>query len=367
MTGKTSFKEMDLNKTYIREALLLSINEKMARNGKPYVELELADGERIITARKFDTSAADLDYADIKTEDIVTVSIRVSIYNGDRSYTVEDICPNTYADITIGDFIVSADIDFEKTWRQLICNVQTCHTPSDRDDRFEPISNVTLRILKDKKQAFMHSAAGKAFHHNVIGGLLQHTADMVQAAMFIGINYPSLDRELLVCGAALHDIGKLKEMKTSKVGHVEYTMEGRLLGHALLGILLIDYYAEIIGDDERICDMERVTLLEHMLASHHGCLEYGAITEPATPEAAVLHALDMMDSRIYMFNEAYKDLDPMELSGNIFALKNSVYRPKLLVPKTVVKTVTPKTDTDIEDFIEIRGEDYDESMDDIPF
>ncbi len=367
MTGKILFKDMDLNKTYMREALLLSINEKMARNDKPYVELELADGERIITARKFDTSVADLDYAGVETEDVVTVSVRVSLYNGDRSYTVEDICPNSFADVTVDDFIVKADIDFEKTWRQLMCNVQSCHVPSDRDDLVEPISSVTMRILKDKKEAFMHSAAGKTIHHNVIGGLLQHTADMVQAAMFMAFNYPSLDKELLVCGAALHDIGKLKEMKTSKVGRVEYTKDGRLLGHALLGILWIDYYAEIIGDEERICDVERVMLLEHMLASHHGNLEFGAITEPAIPEAAVLHAIDMMDSRIYIFNEAYKDMEPKELSGNIFALKNSVYRPKLLVPKTVVKTASTKSDAVIDDFIELRGDDYDESMEDIPF
>jgi len=330
MTGSTSFKEMELNRTYAREALLLSVNEKMARNDKPYVELELADGESIITARKFETTAADLENEDVKIETVVNIAVKVSLYNGDRSYTIDDIYPNRYGDISIDEFIVKADIDFEKTWTQLICNVQSSHVPSERDDLIEPISNVTLRILKDKKEAFMHSAAGKTIHHNVIGGLLQHTADMVQEAMFTVYNYPELDKELLICGTALHDIGKIQEMKTSKVGHVEYTPEGRLLGHALLGILTLEYYGEINCDDERIPDVDRLSLLEHMIASHHGNLEFGAITEPAIPEAAVLHAIDMMDSRIYIFKETYKDMDPEELSANIYALKNSVYKPKMV-------------------------------------
>ena len=327
MTGKTNFKEMDLNKTYAREALLLSINEKTAKNRKPFVELELSDGNSIITARKFDTTLNDLKCDGVETENVVTVSIKASTYNGDRSYTVDDIYPSDFAAITLDDYIIKADIDFKKTWNQLICNIRCSHTPSERDKTYEPLSNLTLRLLNSEKDKFMHSAAGKSIHHNVIGGLLQHTAAMVQQAMYVAINYPTLDRELLVCGAALHDIGKLQELKTSRIGNVEYSADGRLLGHALIGVMWVEETAMNWPGEYLLCDCDRVTLLEHMIASHHGSLEFGAITEPAIPEAAVLHALDMIDSRVYIFDKAYKDMDPGEISRNLFALNNSVYKP----------------------------------------
>ncbi len=79
------------------------------------------------------------------------------------------------------------------------------------------------------------------------------------------------------------------------------------------------------------------TLLEHMIASHHGNQEYGAITEPAIPEAAVLHALDMIDSRIDIFKETYKGMEPGELSKNIYALRNTIFKPKNEIIKEALK------------------------------
>lgn len=367
MTGKTLFREMEINRTYIREVLLQSINEKVAKNGKPYVELEMSDGDSAIVARKFDTCLTDLTGIGIEEETVVTISVKVSLYNGDKSYTVEEILISDCLDVSIDDFILKADIDIEKTWQQLICNIKCSHTPSSRDEIFEPLSTMTLRILNANKRKFIHSAAGKSVHHNVIGGLLQHTAAMVQEAMFTALNYPSLDKELLVCGAALHDIGKLREMKTSKTGHVEYTSDGRLLGHSSIGIQLIEYYNDVDGSEDFIPDGERVLLLEHLLASHHGSLECGAITEPAIPEAAVLHAIDMMDSRIDIFKKAYKDMDPGEISANIFALRNSAYKTKSkrVQPETPKKSEEKKDTKDINEFF-IVGED-DESYDEVPF
>ncbi len=230
--------------------------------------------------------------------------------------------------MTVDDFIPKPDVDLDKLWLQLICNVQSCHTPSERDKHFEPISSFTIRVLDGHKRQFMTAAAGKSIHHNKKGGLLMHTAAMVQEAMYVGINYPELDRELLVCGAALHDIGKIREMKTSKLGKIEYTAEGRLLGHSLIGVMMLEGFTYDWPEQYPLYDVDRVLLLQHMIASHHGILEYGAIVEPAIPEAAVLHALDMLDSRIYIFNEAYKEMESGDLSNKIYALGNTIFKPK---------------------------------------
>lgn len=141
--------------------------------------------------------------------------------------------------------------------------------------------------------------------------------------------YPCLDHELLVCGAALHDIGKIREMTTSPTGHIEYTEEGRLIGHAAIGIMIIEDWAELSG-----CSPIRVKLLQHMIAAHHGQQEIGAVVEPAVLEAAVLHAIDMIDSRIYIFNEAYKNMEEGAMSGNIYALGNkTAFKPIPMVPE----------------------------------
>ena len=328
MINMVSFREMEVDNEYTREVLVLSINEKTARNGKPFTEIELSDGESTITARKFDTSKKDLAEEGVEAETVALTRIKVNTYNNDKSYMIEWITESSSQDVSVDDFIPKPDADLDKLWMQLICNVETCHTPSERDDHFEPISEFTLRVLKTHKCKFMTAAAGRSIHHNKVGGLLMHTAAMVQEAMYVAVNYPSLDRELLVCGAALHDIGKIREMKTSKLGKIEYTSEGRLLGHSLIGAMMLEDFTVDWPEKYALYDLERVTLLQHMIASHHGIPEYGAIVEPAIPEAAVLHALDMMDSRIYIFNEAYKEVEPGELSKNIYALKNTVYKPK---------------------------------------
>lgn len=200
--------------------------------------------------------------------------------------------------------------------------------PCEDDAKYEPIKDLTLRLLRDCKESFMHSAAGQSIHHNVIGGLLQHTSEMMFEAMVTATNYQELDRELLLCGTALHDIGKLREMTTSPTGHVEYTDEGRLFGHAAIGIEMINSYAEFGNYNPK-----RVTLLKHMLAVHHGQCECGAITEPAIPEATVLHAIDMIDSRMYISQDAYKNIEEGEMSGRVYPLGNcTVYKAEVSKP-----------------------------------
>jgi len=121
----------------------------------------------------------------------------------------------------------------------------------------------------------------------------------------------------------------------------DFTEEGRLIGHAAIGIMIIEDWAELSG-----CSPRRVKLLQHMIAAHHGQQEIGAVVEPAVPEAAVLHAIDMIDSRIYIFNEAYKNMEEGAMSGNIYALGNkTVFKPVPMVP-----TESQEEDDSDEDF-----------------
>lgn len=323
MDRKLKFNEMQIGANYDAVLLLGGMVQKTARNGNPFMEISLSDGDENVIARKFSCTEAELSAIGVDRDMLVRLMVNVGEYNGNKNYTISTIAPAYGSDLTIDDFVVKAPIDVEIAFEELIMLVQGSHEDSMHDVLFNPVSVMAENLLVANKDAFCRSSAAKMVHHSVIGGLLFHTLTMVRNAEKVFETYPNLDKELLICGTALHDIGKIYEMNTTLTGAAEYTCKGRLLGHAAIGIMMIE-------DEKRRLnnyDPDRIELLEHMLASHHGQLEFGAITTPAIPEAMVLHALDMIDSRVYMFNNAYKDLEDGMLSGNIYGLdNNSVFK-----------------------------------------
>ena len=319
MDRKLKFKGMQIGANYDVVMLLGGMVQKTARNGNPFMEISLSDGDENVIARKFSCTEAELSAIGVERDMLVKLMVNVGEYNGCKNYTISTIAPAYGTTLTIEDFVVKAPIDVELAFEELIMAVQGSHEDSMHDFVYNPISLLTEDLLVENKDAFCKSSAAKMVHHNVVGGLLFHTLTMVKNAEKIVETYHELDRELLICGAALHDIGKIYEMNTTLTGAAEYTRKGRLLGHATIGIMMIEDEKRRINN----YDSDRVELLEHMLASHHGQLECGAITTPAIPEAMVLHALDMIDSRVYMFNNAYKDMEDGMLSGSIYGLDNS--------------------------------------------
>ena len=197
------------------------------------------------------------------------------------------------------------------------------NVPGVPDDDYSAAA-LTIRLLNSNKEAFCKSSAAHSIHHDMRGGLLYHTFRMVYNALYVSKVYTTLNLELLVCGTALHDIGKLTELDTDELGSADYSVDGRLFGHAVIGMEMVSEEAKKGPYNE-----EEVRQLRHMIASHHGSLEYGAITTPATPEAFILHELDMIDSRMYIFEKEMGKVDPGEMTDRIFALENSsLYRPK---------------------------------------
>ena len=188
-----------------------------------------------------------------------------------------------------------------------------------------------LRIYEDHKEELLRWAGALKLHHSVYGGLLYHIYRMLKAAEKACEVYPDLDKELLLIGVALHDIGKLKELNTNEMGVSEFTPDGNLSGHILCGIELLDH---AVWEMEEKPSEEEYKLVKHMIASHHGALEYGAIVVPATPEAMVLNYLDLIDSRMYMFEETLSGMEPGSVSPSVWALGGThVYKQKPICKK----------------------------------
>ena len=189
------------------------------------------------------------------------------------------------------------------------------------DEVREPLMEA-LKILEDNKEHYMSSSAAISIHHNIKGGLLYHSYRMVKAADALCKVYSILDRELLICGAALHDIGKIWEFNTSAAGSAETAKPGVLFGHLYMGAALIKDYTK--GMDY---SKEKVQMLIHLILSHHGTQEFGAVACPATPEAFALHNIDELDARIYMCEDHFEKLAPGEFTEKKpFGIDNRLYK-----------------------------------------
>jgi 3'-5' exoribonuclease len=142
------------------------------------------------------------------------------------------------------------------------------------------------------RKHFVRAPAAKGWHHSYIGGLVEHTYDMAELAMKTAEVYPDIDRDLLLAGVLLHDVGKIEEL--SVTNHIDYSDRGRLLGHITLGVEFVD---------ERLRGIEGFpqelgVRLKHMIVSHHGTLENGSPIVPMTLEALLLHYIDNLDAQV---------------------------------------------------------------------
>jgi 3'-5' exoribonuclease len=194
----------------------------------------------------------------------------------------------------------------------------------------ESMDNYDIKILvkaliEDYREQLMFYPAAKSNHHAIKSGLLYHILRMLRSAKALGSVYHNINLDLVYAGVILHDIEKINEMNASEVGVVEdYTKEGQLLGHIIMGIKRIDRKAESLG-----VDPELSLLIQHMILTHHYEPEFGSPKKPLIPEAEVLHYLDMIDARMYDMNKALRDVQEDGFTDPIFVLdRRRLYKSK---------------------------------------
>lgn len=296
------------------EGIITSVEEKTTRNNTLYVSVGFSDGETDLLLKKWNESLETFAY---QPGQVVLVSLKADSYNGSLDFIIREI---TESSADPDNFIISAPVNSEKMYDFLLKTAEKCGV-------YAPI---VTKILTTYKKKLLTWGAGKTMHHNIRGGLLYHIYRMTKLAGYVGKIYnqtPSMlpgcrdiNTELLVAGVILHDIGKLFELDTNNFGNSDYTINGRMLGHAYMGAELVSYFAKKV---EGISQEDQM-LLKHMILSHHGLIEYGAVVEPMIPEAMVLHYLDMIDSKLYQFESVTFGLEP----GTISNYQNGfVFRP----------------------------------------
>ena len=267
------------------------------RNGQLYLQVDLADKSGMITGRLW--NASDDDFDAFEDGDYVRVEGHTQLYSGSLQLIVTAIERADPRTVDETEFRVLSTTDIDRLRAELAALAGTV--------RAAPLRELVAEILADEDlvAAFCRSPAGVKHHHAYAGGLLDHVVNLLRLADRIAPLYPDLDRDLLLVGVLVHDVGKTVELESEK--GFSYTDLGQLLGHVLLGLEIVD--AKIRAIEQRTgqpFDAETAVRVKHMIAAHHGQLEFGAAKVPMTLEALALHHLDHLDATMAAVTQLLK-------------------------------------------------------------
>ncbi|MGH9714242.1 MAG: 3'-5' exoribonuclease YhaM family protein [Candidatus Acidiferrales bacterium] len=255
-----------------------------ARTGSSWLQLELADRTGTISAKMWDNFAAI--EKTFERDDVVQVRARVKLYNGQKELTLEQVIPAAERDYELGDFLPHTKYDVEQLYSELRAAIAAMKNPA--------LKRLLSSVVEDPVIApkLKRAPAAMTMHHAFVGGLLEHVVSLIGLGRAVSAHYPELDADLLLAGIVLHDIGKIDELGYAR--GINYSTEGRLLGHIMIGAQLVREKIRAIPD----FPVPLAVLVEHLILSHHGTHEFGSPTLPQTREAVALHFVDDMDSKM---------------------------------------------------------------------
>lgn len=186
------------------------------------------------------------------------------------------------------------------------------------DHRLQSIEDPYMKDLLDRifspelRREFLNAPAAKAIHHNYSGGLVEHTLAVMNLCDQAAGLYPEINRDLMITGALLHDIGKIQEFHINVMA--EYTEIGRMVGHIVLGHELLSHTIKKMREEGVEFPLQLENMLKHMILSHHGTMEFGSPVVPLFPEAMLLHSMDDLDAKMYIFFNKIADYSNGETS-----------------------------------------------------
>ncbi len=278
---------------------IFALSEKTVsrkKDGEPFLNLTLADKTGQIRAVVWDNVHQVLDI--LASGDFIQVSGGASEYRGAVQLTVRSVQAVDSDRVDPNDFLPAADRDVQQMFERLVGLCETVENEHLR--RFL----ASLWQDRDLVERFKTAPAAKKMHHAYLGGLLEHTLSMALLADKVASHYVGVDRDLLLSGTVIHDLGKIYELQYHH--RIDYTDQGRLLSHIVIGVQLIDAkIGRLDGFPPRLADQ-----LRHMIISHHGEKQFGSPELPKTLEAVLLHYIDAIDSRMNAIRQFMAADDP---------------------------------------------------------
>ncbi len=270
--------------------LCKSMQSAQTKAGRTYWNVTLQDKTGTVNAKVWDPDSPGI--AEFETGDYIWVVGEVVVFNNANQVNIRQARKATDGEYTPADYVPCSERDINEMYDELMKLVASVRAPY--------MKTLLAGYFEDedfKKKFCFHSAA-KSVHHGFVGGLLEHTLSVASLCAFYADHYKYLDRDLLLTAAILHDIGKLREL--SPYPDNDYTDEGQLLGHIMIGASMVNEAISKIPDFPRV----KADELMHCILSHHGELEFGSPKKPAIAEAIALSFADNTDAKMETMKEA---------------------------------------------------------------
>ncbi|HEX6802909.1 MAG TPA: OB-fold nucleic acid binding domain-containing protein [Terriglobales bacterium] len=272
------------NKVVVSSFVCISKQVKPKKSGEPYIALTLGDRCGQIEAKMWDNVEDAIDA--FEQEDFLKIKGLLNKYKNRFQLTIHKLRKLGDSEVDFADYLPKTTKDIDALWRTLGEFVDSFRDPD--------LKALVRLFMADAQiaEAYRNAPAAKSLHHAYIGGLLDHVVSLFRSCDLVSRNYPQINRDLLLTGAFLHDLGKIYELTYTR--SFSYSSRGQLLGHMIIELEMLQAkLAQLPG-----FPAEMKTLLEHLIISHHGQYEFGSPKLPMFPEALMLHYLDDLDSKM---------------------------------------------------------------------
>jgi 3'-5' exoribonuclease len=293
------------------------------RTDKPYLRCLIGDKTGEVPGRMW--SIDEPTFTALPTDGFVWLEGETQAYQGELQIIIQSIQPIEPTHEQLSDLLPCSKRNPDEMLAEVAGLLTTLQHPG--------IRALAQSYLEDEMfvSAFRQAPAAKSMHHAYLGGLLEHTLSLMNLADRVCPLYPKINRDLVMTGLFLHDLGKTRELAYDKA--FSYTDRGELVGHIVEGVLMLRDKAHALMREKGIrIPPDALMVLEHIILSHHGVPEFGAAKIPSTPEAIMVSILDNLDAKTFMALAAARpDHLPPDLGGNFterqWALDTKLFRP----------------------------------------
>ncbi|MDO4966477.1 MAG: HD domain-containing protein [Lachnospiraceae bacterium] len=264
----------------------------MTKNGKPYDNIILQDKTGSIDAKIWDPNSAGIE--DFDAMDYVEINGQVVSFNSQLQVNVKRVRKCREGEYNQADYLPMTNKNIDEMYAAVLKYIESVKSPY-----LNKLLTMVFVENEEIAKAFKKSSAAKSVHHGFVGGLLEHTLSVTNLCNYYTTAYPILNRDLLISVALLHDIGKVKEL--SSFPENDYTDEGQLLGHIVMGCEMVgEYINKIEGFPAKLSNE-----VKHCILAHHGEYEFGSPKKPALIEAVALNFADNTDAKIETLTEQF--------------------------------------------------------------
>ena len=312
------------NKIITANFVVVSKQIKPKKTGEPYLALTLGDRSGQLEAKMWDNVEEVLNA--FEQDDFLKIKGLVNKYKNRFQLTIHKLRKLGDSEIDFSDYLPKTTKNVDELWKTLadfVASFQNSH-----------LKSLVRAFMADPEiaAAYRNAPAAKTLHHAYIGGLLDHVVSLFRSCDLVCRNYPQVNRDLLLAGVFLHDIGKIHELTYNR--SFSYSTRGQLLGHMIIELEMLQAKIALVPD----FPPELKTLLEHLIISHHGEYEFGSPKLPMFPEALLLHYMDDLDSKMEAMRAHFEreaDMESPWTSYNASLGRPLLNSAKFLAPKVL--------------------------------